>query len=149
MKSTPNATPTKPGQKRDKEIRDFDDEVWDRIYKLYDKAMKDFEILEDPFKDDRGSRDSRPIAIPKKVRITKSKAGQLTKESDFDASVERRLLKGVIRIDDRQIGNVLPLRTPEFTWGTGSLRQLPSLQGNLDGSCETAWLLMNSYWTFP
>ena len=56
--------------------------------------------------------------------------------------------KGVIRIDDRQIGNVLPLRTPEFTWGTGSLRQLPSLQGNLDGSCETAWLLMNSYWKY-
>ncbi|KAI9764380.1 MAG: hypothetical protein M1840_008518 [Geoglossum simile] len=52
MKSTPNATPTKPGEKRDREVHDFHDEVWDQVYVLYDKAKESLEMLEDPFKED-------------------------------------------------------------------------------------------------
>ncbi|KAI9786471.1 MAG: hypothetical protein M1839_006931 [Geoglossum umbratile] len=47
MKSAPNATPTKPGQKRDREIRDLHDEVWDHVYVLYDKAKESLETLEE------------------------------------------------------------------------------------------------------
>jgi hypothetical protein len=32
MKSTPNATPTKPGQQQEKEINNFNDEVWSKVF---------------------------------------------------------------------------------------------------------------------
>jgi hypothetical protein len=49
MKSTPNATLTKPGQKRDGEIRNFHDEVWDQVYR---QGKEGIEILERPFEDE-------------------------------------------------------------------------------------------------
>jgi len=39
MKSTPHATPTKPGQKRDKEIYQFEDEVWLKVYEQVDRHI--------------------------------------------------------------------------------------------------------------
>ncbi|MCJ1383559.1 hypothetical protein MMC17_006673 [Xylographa soralifera] len=39
MKSTPTATPTKPGVLQDKEIHNFDDEVWSKVYTLMDESM--------------------------------------------------------------------------------------------------------------
>ena len=39
LKSTPTTTPTKPGMLQDKEIRDFDDEVWSKIYISMDKSI--------------------------------------------------------------------------------------------------------------
>jgi hypothetical protein len=39
MKSTPNATPTKPGQQQEKEINDFEDEVWSKVYEQMDRSI--------------------------------------------------------------------------------------------------------------
>ena len=39
LKSTPTATPTKPGVLRDKEIHNFDDEVWSKVYTLMDESI--------------------------------------------------------------------------------------------------------------
>ena len=39
MKSTPNATPTKPGQLREKEINQFEDEVWTKVYAQMDATI--------------------------------------------------------------------------------------------------------------
>jgi hypothetical protein len=39
MKSTPNATPTKPGQLREKEVNRFKDEVWSKVYTILDKSV--------------------------------------------------------------------------------------------------------------
>ena len=39
MKSTPTATPTKPGMLRDKEIHNFDDEVWSKVYTSMDESL--------------------------------------------------------------------------------------------------------------
>lgn len=40
MKSTPNATPTKPGPLREKEVNHFQDEVWLKVYAQIDEAME-------------------------------------------------------------------------------------------------------------
>lgn len=40
VKSTPTATPTKPGKQQDKEIQDFKDEVWSKYYKLRDESLR-------------------------------------------------------------------------------------------------------------
>jgi hypothetical protein len=39
MKSTPNATPTKPGQQREKEVNHFKDEVWTKVYAQMDETI--------------------------------------------------------------------------------------------------------------
>lgn len=39
MKSTPNATPTKPGKLREKEINHFEDEVWSKVYAQMDASI--------------------------------------------------------------------------------------------------------------
>ena len=39
LKSTPTATPTKPGKQQDKEIQDFGDEVWSKVYNCLDKSL--------------------------------------------------------------------------------------------------------------
>lgn len=39
LKSTPTAIPRKPGKQQDKEIQDFDDEVWSKVYKLMDETL--------------------------------------------------------------------------------------------------------------
>jgi hypothetical protein len=39
MKSTPNASPTKPGPQRQREIDKFDDEVWSKVYKFVDASI--------------------------------------------------------------------------------------------------------------
>jgi len=39
MKSTPTATPTKPGMLRDKEIHNFDDGVWSKVCTLMDESL--------------------------------------------------------------------------------------------------------------
>jgi hypothetical protein len=39
LKSTPTATPTKPGVLQDKEIHNFDDEVWSKVYTSMDESM--------------------------------------------------------------------------------------------------------------
>jgi len=39
LKSTPTATPTKPGVLQDKEIHNFDDEVWSKVYALMDESL--------------------------------------------------------------------------------------------------------------
>jgi hypothetical protein len=39
LKSTPNASPTKPGVLQDKEIHDFDNEVWSKVYTLMDESL--------------------------------------------------------------------------------------------------------------
>jgi hypothetical protein len=51
MKSTPNATPTKPGQLQDKEVNHFEDEVWSKIYAQMDAtiAMCSDDDMEDIF----------------------------------------------------------------------------------------------------
>lgn len=39
MKSTPNATPTRPGQLQEKEVNHFEDEVWSKVYSLMDASI--------------------------------------------------------------------------------------------------------------
>lgn len=39
MRSTPTASPTKPGVTQDKEINNFEDEVWGKVYKLMDESL--------------------------------------------------------------------------------------------------------------
>lgn len=39
LNSTPTATPTKPGVLQDKEIHNFDDEVWSKVYALMDESL--------------------------------------------------------------------------------------------------------------
>ena len=39
MKSTPITTPTKPGLQRDREVSEFQDEVWTRVYALIDESV--------------------------------------------------------------------------------------------------------------
>jgi hypothetical protein len=39
MKSTPNATPTKPGLLREKEVNQFKDEVWSKVYTLVNESV--------------------------------------------------------------------------------------------------------------
>lgn len=39
MKSTPNVTPAKPGQLREKEINHFEDEVWSKVYAQIDASI--------------------------------------------------------------------------------------------------------------
>jgi hypothetical protein len=39
MKSTPNATPTKPGRQQEKEVNDFKDEVSSKVHKLMDESL--------------------------------------------------------------------------------------------------------------
>lgn len=39
MKSTPNASPTKPGPQRQREIDRFEDEVWSKVYKFVDASI--------------------------------------------------------------------------------------------------------------
>jgi hypothetical protein len=39
MKSTSNASPTKPGQLREKEINHFEDEVWSKVYAQMDASI--------------------------------------------------------------------------------------------------------------
>jgi len=39
LKSTPTASPTKPGMLQDKEIHDFDGEVWSKVYKLINESI--------------------------------------------------------------------------------------------------------------
>ncbi|KAK3174086.1 hypothetical protein OEA41_001330 [Lepraria neglecta] len=43
LKSTPTASPTKPGVLQDKEIHHFDDEVWSKVY----KSMKESLVVDD------------------------------------------------------------------------------------------------------
>jgi hypothetical protein len=38
-KSTPNTTPTKPGQLQDKEVNQVEDEVWSKVYSLMDASI--------------------------------------------------------------------------------------------------------------
>jgi hypothetical protein len=40
MKSTPNATPTKPGQLQEKEVNHFQDEVWLKVFALVDESVR-------------------------------------------------------------------------------------------------------------
>lgn len=47
MKSTPTATPTKPGELQDKEVHSFEGEVWAKIYRRMNAS-----ILEDDDEDD-------------------------------------------------------------------------------------------------
>ncbi|KAI9783410.1 MAG: hypothetical protein M1839_003945 [Geoglossum umbratile] len=47
MKSTPNATPTKPGVVREKEVGDFQGEGWEKIYESYKELSLDFTEYED------------------------------------------------------------------------------------------------------
>jgi len=42
MKSTPNATPTKPGQLQEKEVNQFQDEVWVKVYAQMNAAIAAF-----------------------------------------------------------------------------------------------------------
>jgi hypothetical protein len=39
IKSTPNASPTKPAQLQEKEIDHFEDEVWLKVYELMDRSI--------------------------------------------------------------------------------------------------------------
>ena len=39
MKSTPNVTPTKPGQLQEKEVNHYKDEVWSKIYALVEESV--------------------------------------------------------------------------------------------------------------
>jgi hypothetical protein len=39
IKSTPNATPTKPGQLREKEVNHFEDEVWLKVFAQMDASI--------------------------------------------------------------------------------------------------------------
>ena len=39
IKSTPNASPTKPGPQREWEIYNFEDEVWSKVYKFVDDSI--------------------------------------------------------------------------------------------------------------
>ena len=39
MKSTPTATPTKPGVLQDTEIHSYDDEAWSKAYTLMDESL--------------------------------------------------------------------------------------------------------------
>jgi hypothetical protein len=39
MKSTPNATPTKPGQLQEKEVDHYKDEVWSKVYALVEESV--------------------------------------------------------------------------------------------------------------
>ena len=39
LKSTPTATPTKPGVLQDKEIHNFDDGVWSKVYTSMDESL--------------------------------------------------------------------------------------------------------------
>ncbi len=49
MKSTPTATPAKPGvQLQEKAIHNFDDEVWSKVYKLMDESL----VVDDDIDDD-------------------------------------------------------------------------------------------------
>jgi hypothetical protein len=53
IKSTPNASPTKPAQLQEKEIDHFEDEVWSKVYELMDKSIvtglvEDFEMGDEP-----------------------------------------------------------------------------------------------------
>ena len=50
LKSTPNASPTKPGVLQDKEIYDFDNEVWSKVYALMDESL----AVDDGSDDDMG-----------------------------------------------------------------------------------------------
>lgn len=36
---TPTAIPTKPGKQQDKEIQNYDDEVWSKTYKLMGESL--------------------------------------------------------------------------------------------------------------
>jgi hypothetical protein len=49
MKRTPNATPTKPGQLQEKEVNQFEDEVWSKVYAQMDATIVAFldEDMED------------------------------------------------------------------------------------------------------
>jgi hypothetical protein len=48
MKSTPSATPTKPSVQQDKEVHNFDDEVWLKVYTLMDESL----VVDDTSDDD-------------------------------------------------------------------------------------------------
>lgn len=48
LKSTPTATPTKPGKQQDKEIQDFDHEVLSKVNKLLEESL----IISDDSDDD-------------------------------------------------------------------------------------------------
>ena len=39
LKSTPTATPTKPGVLQDNEIHNFDNEVWSKVYRSMDESL--------------------------------------------------------------------------------------------------------------
>lgn len=39
MKSTPTTTPIKPGLQRDREVSEFEDEVWTKVYALIDESV--------------------------------------------------------------------------------------------------------------
>jgi hypothetical protein len=39
MKSSPNATPTKPGQLQEKEVNHFEDEVWSKVFALVEESV--------------------------------------------------------------------------------------------------------------
>lgn len=44
IKSTPHATPTKPGTQQEKEVNDFENEVWPKIFALMDEnALRSLE----------------------------------------------------------------------------------------------------------
>jgi hypothetical protein len=47
MKSTPNATPTKPGQLQEKEVNHFKDEVWSKVFKESIIVSDDDDDMED------------------------------------------------------------------------------------------------------
>ena len=39
LKSTPTSSPTKPGGLQDKEIHNFDDEVWSKVYTSMEESL--------------------------------------------------------------------------------------------------------------
>ena len=47
MVSTLNATPTKPGIQREKEIHSYDSEVWQKVYVSFNAAKREMVVLDD------------------------------------------------------------------------------------------------------
>ena len=51
LKSSPTVTPTKPGVLQDKEIHNFKDEVWSKVYRLMDESIVVGDDNDDDMKD--------------------------------------------------------------------------------------------------
>ena len=65
LKSTPTATPTNPGMLQDKEIHNFDDEVWLKIFTLMDKSLVVGDDSDDDMNDVIDMSGFQPKLLPK------------------------------------------------------------------------------------